>query len=219
MVLPYRSLDSQVDSSPATSTLNTEYTIWLSSSFLFVFPSPPPPLPIFKTCRSFSYSFYIRSTLFDHPFFQADSSTSQQLNSSDSQTLVWSDPNSFLNLPHRPTLRLDHIGIETSLAIKWNAMTIITDRLWAPCLFIQFLLSTFLTSTRPSWHMARINHGHAAFHLEHRNPKPSPLGLMTAQLPSLSRRDNTCGKDDKAVQCAKPADSNNITIPVVLAVV
>lgn len=40
-----------------------------------------------------------------------------------------------------------------------------------------------------------------------------------AQLPILSRRDNICGKDDKAVQCAKPAESNSITIPVVLAVV
>lgn len=38
-------------------------------------------------------------------------------------------------------------------------------------------------------------------------------------LPNLSRRDNTCGVDDKAVQCAKPAESNSITIPVVLAVV
>lgn len=42
---------------------------------------------------------------------------------------------------------------------------------------------------------------------------------MIDQLPILSRRDNTCGKDDKAVQCAKPAESNSITIPVVLAVV
>lgn len=39
------------------------------------------------------------------------------------------------------------------------------------------------------------------------------------QLPNLSRRDNTCGEDDKAAQCAKPAESNSITIPVVLAVV
>lgn len=42
---------------------------------------------------------------------------------------------------------------------------------------------------------------------------------MMDQLPNLSRRDNTCGEDDKAAQCAKPAESNSITIPVVLAVV
>lgn len=39
------------------------------------------------------------------------------------------------------------------------------------------------------------------------------------QLPNLSRRDNICGQDDKAVQCAKPAESNSLTIPIVLAVV
>lgn len=42
---------------------------------------------------------------------------------------------------------------------------------------------------------------------------------MIDQLPYLSRRDNTCSEDDKAVQCAKPAESNSITIPIVLAVV
>lgn len=67
--------------------------------------------------------------------------------------------------------------------------------------------------------MSRLHHGHAAFHLNHRQSKRSHLESMMDQLPNLSRRDNTCGKDDKAVQCAKPAESNSITIPVVLAVV
>lgn len=67
--------------------------------------------------------------------------------------------------------------------------------------------------------MARLHHGHAAFHLNHQQSKRSHLESMIDQLPYLSRRDNTCGQDDKAVQCAKPAESNSITIPVVLAVV
>lgn len=67
--------------------------------------------------------------------------------------------------------------------------------------------------------MARLRHGHAASHLSHQQPKRSHLESMIDQIPHLSRRDNTCGEDDKAVQCAKPAESNSITIPIVLAVV
>lgn len=74
--------------------------------------------------------------------------------------------------------------------------------------------------------MARIRHSHVAFQLQHREPMPSPVEYIIAQLPKLSKRDssessssNVCSKDDKSVQCAKPADSNNITLPVVLGIV
>lgn len=76
--------------------------------------------------------------------------------------------------------------------------------------------------------MVRMRHNHAAFHLQYREAMPSPLEYIVAQLPKLSKRDssdssssssNTCTKGDKAVQCAKPADSNNITVPVVLGIV
>lgn len=67
--------------------------------------------------------------------------------------------------------------------------------------------------------MARLHHGHAAFHLNHQQSKRSHLESIMDHLPNVSRRDNTCGNDDKAAQCAKPAESNSITIPVVLAVV
>ncbi|MCJ1461712.1 hypothetical protein MMC07_000310 [Pseudocyphellaria aurata] len=73
--------------------------------------------------------------------------------------------------------------------------------------------------------VARMRHSHGAFHRERMS---SPLDYIIAQLPKLSKRDssessstssNVCAKDDKSVQCAKPADSNNITIPVVLGIV
>ena len=76
--------------------------------------------------------------------------------------------------------------------------------------------------------MARMRHSHVAFHVQHRETMSSPLNYITAERPKFSKRDssessstssNTCTKDDKSVQCAKPADSNNITVPVVLGIV
>ena len=69
--------------------------------------------------------------------------------------------------------------------------------------------------------MARMRHGHVAVHLQHRDARPSPLEHVIAHLPNLAKRDasNTCTKDDKSAQCAKPADSNNITLPIVLGIV
>lgn len=73
-----------------------------------------------------------------------------------------------------------------------------------------------------------MRHSHVAYHLQHREQMPYPLEYIIAQLPDLSKRDssessstssNVCTKDDKSVQCAKPADSNNITLPIVLGIV
>lgn len=70
-----------------------------------------------------------------------------------------------------------------------------------------------------------MRHSHVAFHLQRREPMPSPLEYIINQLPKFSKRDssesppNICTKNDKSVQCAKPADSNNITLPVVLGIV
>ena len=76
-------------------------------------------------------------------------------------------------------------------------------------------------------------HSHHALHLLRRaaapiaQPLPSPLGQIIgpskAWLSDIVKRgasdSSVCTDNDTSAQCAKPAQSNNITVPVVLGVV
>lgn len=81
--------------------------------------------------------------------------------------------------------------------------------------------------------MNRVHHGHSAAHLDRREPEALPLDDLldssVIQRSNISKRNpsddssttspSTCGKNDNSPQCGKPADTNNITLPVVLGVV
>lgn len=81
--------------------------------------------------------------------------------------------------------------------------------------------------------MGRLHHSHERVHLQQRNAnpiaeaEPSPfaklLDASVVRLSSLSKRasgseDETCTPGDKSNLCAKPSQSNNITVPVLLGV-
>ena len=77
-------------------------------------------------------------------------------------------------------------------------------------------------------------HGHDRFHLQHRDPRPSPhvepsalakaLDATMIRLSNLSKRasddsgSDHCTKNDTSDQCTPPSRSNNITLPVLLGV-
>ena len=85
--------------------------------------------------------------------------------------------------------------------------------------------------------MGRFHHNHQRLHVQPRQPDPSPspessqmakfLDATMLRLSNFSKRgatgsddsdSNTCTKGDTSNQCAKPSESNNITLPVLLGV-
>ena len=85
--------------------------------------------------------------------------------------------------------------------------------------------------------MGRVHHSHERLHLQRRNDepnlnaKPSPLAKLLdttmIRLSNFSKRATTgsdnsdsegCTEGDKSNLCAKPSDSNNITLPILLGV-